>query len=1011
MAGGLIDFSAIARDTHRVTCLPRVGHHDGRDVPLRLRRVRALLSLSNCIYSPRTTIPPGYKPAMYQLKPLDKLNQAWFGDFLQDEKDGITTPKYPRRGILIADEGGMGKTRSSAIIALDELYKSPDKSVVVVCPKMMKKEWESIFKWTPFPVSRIRGSQLIEGHCRTGLNIIGKHELLHALAGHDHQAVLAQHHDEISLLILDEAHEGFLVDPEAVHSEEGTFSATLQESIGALTAFAERLVLVTATPMRHNRDDLIRLCDLIDEGELDRFLPKQDDAWYEELRTRWLPALEHLREGGSEIDGAIETITSLLHRFVPLPSEDRSILEDALANLSNTALRQDKALRTNLADDLHPLGRYLSVTLRDDLGEDKFREMFRTSSTTTHAYQNPRTTDLVEALAARLDGGAGWRGDLTSCSLNALDQHYAFARRLRSEGIVEEFRAMIELAWGGDQRLSFLFDLVGSELETRLDTAQGMVVFSSRSGTNRALKEVLEEKFGDEIEVFLFHPPSGDEQERRNAFLRKARKHAQTGHKLPVILSGESGSVGQNMEWANVVVHWDAIRSPAMLEQKSWRLDRRVKTGDGVTREFHVHHFVHKDKQADHIEGVNRLHQQQRLLLGDRRFFHDTPPSLVPSLDEPESQIHTPSVREMCLKSTQASWLKDFILGETTSPNSHAAEVMAQAALIQCSGFDFWDGMRSQQLLDESPLSPQRQLEDCETFALSARERRFILHTLMSLTKDSKEQESLKQFAGGFANPAPLVTQSGSLLMNHPKPRFLPRPGGELFQKLTELVLNLEAHTDHYPMVVYNHDVERVPPFKLFVHTGIMMLNLHPLGQHIKSVRGEETHCGLVRLDPEGSVQFLTYADLSMPENKYDVLFQHIAALADQDVYPDDHFPESNDATDDINILQGAISDYRDFYFENNDGLVTPSEDLAKGMRYDIMRPLMQMRGQEDMKPLDRPNEHHLIPLIHVHNSVEPRDARCPACSRETHCSGLSCYEWDYAGACDTLQPNESGWM
>ena len=1008
MAGGLIDFSAIARDTHRVTCLPRVGHHDGRDVPLRLRRVRALLSLSNCIYSPRTTIPPGYKPAMYQLKPLDKLNQAWFGDFLQDEKDGITTPKYPRRGILIADEGGMGKTLSSAIIALDELYKSPDKSVVVVCPKMMKKEWESIFKWTPFPVSRIRGSQLIEGHCRTGLNIIGKHELLHALAGHDHQAVLAQHHDEISLLILDEAHEGFLVDPEAVHSEEGTFSATLQESIGALTAFAERLVLVTATPMRHNRDDLIRLCDLIDEGELDRFLPKQDDAWYEELRTRWLPALEHLREGGSEIDGAIETITSLLHRFVPLPSEDRSILEDALANLSNTALRQDKALRTNLADDLHPLGRYLSVTLRDDLGEDKFREMFRTSSTTTHAYQNPRTTDLVEALAARLDGGAGWRGDLTSCSLNALDQHYAFARRLRSEGIVEEFRAMIELAWGGDQRLSFLFDLVGSELETRLDTAQGMVVFSSRSGTNRALKEVLEERFGDEIEVFLFHPPSGDEQERRNAFLRKARKHAQTGHKLPVILSGESGSVGQNMEWANVVVHWDAIRSPAMLEQKSWRLDRRVKTGDGITREFHVHHFVHKDKQADYIEGVNRLHQQQRLLLGDRRFFHGTPPSLVPLLDGTERQKHTPSVRQMCLKSTQANWLKDFILGETTSPNSHAAEVMAQAALIQCSGFDFWDGMSSQQLLDESPLSPPRQLGDCETFDLTVWERRFILHTLMTLTKDSKEQESLKQFAGGFANPAPLVTQSGSLLMNHPKPRFLPRPGGQLFQKLTEVVLNLEARTDHYPMVVYNHDVERVPPFKLFVHTGIMILNLHPLGQHIKSVRGEETHCGLVRLDPDGSVQFLTYADLSKPENKYDVLFQHIAALADQDVYPDDHFPESNDAAVDAETILEAQADYRNLYFSSfglhSDLFPLPWEASLK---------LMEMRGEEDTTPLDRPHSRHLLPLVNVHSSKNARDALCPACGAARQCRDMSCFCWDPANEIELMsgEMNESGWM
>jgi len=309
-------------------------------------------------------------------------------------------------------------------------------------------------------------------------------------------------------------------------------------------------------------------------------------------------------------------------------------------------------------------------------------------------------------------------------------------------------------------------------------------------------------------------------------------------------------------------------------------------------------------------------------------------------------------------------------------------------------------------LLDESPLSPQRQLEDCETFDLTVWERRFILHTLMTLTKDSKEQESLKQFAGGFENPIPLVTQSGSLLMSHTKPRFLPKPGGQLFQKLTEVVLNFEAPADHYPMVVYNHDVERIPPFKLFVHTGIMMLNLHPLGQHIKSVRGEETHCGLVRLDPDGGVQFLTYADLSKPESKYDVLFQHIAALADQDVYPDDHFPESNDATVDAETILEAQADYRDLYFE----AYNLQPDLF-ALPWEAMLKLREMRGEEDITPLDKPNEHHLIPLIHVHNSVEPRDARCPACSRETHCSGLSCYVWNYAGACDTLQPNESGWM
>lgn len=278
----------------------------------------------------------------------------------------------------------------------------------------------------------------------------------------------------------------------------------------------------------------------------------------------------------------------------------------------------------------------------------------------------------------------------------------------------------------------------------------------------------------------------------------------------------------------------------------------------------------------------------------------------------------------------------------------------------------------------------------------------------MALTKDPKEQESLKQFAGGFVNPTPLVTQSGSELMNHPKPRFLPKPGGQLFQKLTEAVLNVEAPTDHYPMVVYNHDVERVRPFKLFVHTGIMMLNLHPLGQHIKSVRGEETHCGLVRLDPDGNVRFLTYADLTKPENKYDVLFQHIAALADQDVYPDDQFPESNDATVDAETVRRAHADYRDLYFEAF-GLQPDLFDIP----WEASLKLMEMRGDEEMKPLNKPNPSHLLPLVNVHSSKEAREVSCPVCGAAQHCEAMSCFSWDPANGIELISGdmNESGWI
>ena len=91
----------------------------------------------------------------------------------------------------------------------------------------------------------------------------------------------------------------------------------------------------------------------------------------------------------------------------------------------------------------------------------------------------------------------------------------------------------------------------------------------------------------------------------------------------------------------------------------------------------------------------------------------------------------------------------------------------------------------------------------------------------------------------------------------------------------------------------------------------------------------------------------MTYADLSKPENKYDVLFQHIAALADQDVYPDDHFPESNDAAVDAETILEAEADYRDLYFSSfglhSDLFPLPWEASLK---------LMEMRGEEDTTPL-----------------------------------------------------------
>ena len=145
-----------------------------------------------------------------------------------------------------------------------------------------------------------------------------------------------------------------------------------------------------------------------------------------------------------------------------------------------------------------------------------------------------------------------------------------------------------------------------------------------------------------------------------------------------------------------------------------------------------------------------------------------------------------------------------------------------------------------------------------------------------------------------------------------------------------------------------------------------------------------------------------------MPENKYDVLFQHIAALADQDVYPDDHFPESNDATVDAETIPEAQADYRDLYFE----AYNLQPDLF-ALPWEAMLKLREMRGEEDTTPLDRPHPRHLLPLVNVHSSKNVRDASCPACGAARQCRGMSCFCWDPASEIESMsgETNESGWM
>ena len=250
-------------------------------------------------------------------------------------------------------------------------------------------------------------------------------------------------------------------------------------------------------------------------------------------------------------------------------------------------------------------------------------QIFQRYDAKTFFYDNSKADSIKRSLQ---DFGGNqsknWKNDFDSSPMNVINKRYKIGQHLADIGEIENWSKIIKDCWPYDERLTKLKSIIDNELQNPVDTPQGIVLFSSRVGTNEAIKEWLDAQFEGEIKVFLFHPPAEDEKcDSREKILRDARNLSNRGDVLPVILSGESGSVGQNMEWATIMVHWDAIKSPAMICQKTWRLDRRVSDWDSVTRDFTSYHFVKRGTEGDYISDVNESYRKQRLLLSDRRFF------------------------------------------------------------------------------------------------------------------------------------------------------------------------------------------------------------------------------------------------------------------------------------------------------------------------------------------------------------------------------------------------------
>ncbi|MFO7567825.1 MAG: protein DpdE [Enhygromyxa sp.] len=141
-------------------------------------------------------------------------------------------PRY-----LLADEVGLGKTIEAGLIIKQHMFDEPDRAMVLVAvPENLIAQWESELR------DRIRLADSFQ------LQVVGHSEL----------ARCAEHHDDVTLLVIDEAH------TVAQYACAGGAVDERYRAASSLAMRAEGVLLLSATPVLHNEDAFLGMLHLLD---------------------------------------------------------------------------------------------------------------------------------------------------------------------------------------------------------------------------------------------------------------------------------------------------------------------------------------------------------------------------------------------------------------------------------------------------------------------------------------------------------------------------------------------------------------------------------------------------------------------------------------------------------------------------------------------------------------------------------------------------------------------------
>ena len=513
------------------------------------------------------------------------------------------------RGVILADEVGLGKTIEAGLV-ISQRWAERRRRILIIVPANLRKQWHQELQ-DKFSLQGL----ILEAK---NYNTIRKQERQNpflmasgpVICSYQFAKSKADDIKDIAwdLVVLDEAHR-----LRNVYKTSNVIAKTLKDAL----AHVHSKVLLTATPLQNSLLELYGLVSMIDDrvfGDIDsfrsQFTAQPREQAFAALRTRLGPVCKRTLRRQVQQYVPYTARRAIVEEFTP-SSEERelsSLVADYLRRPNLKALPEGQrqlislVLWKLLASSTHAIAGALETMAKRLQGElDESSEVPDLADVLDEDYES--LDQIEEERAEERNGQDPSTAPPTPNERDAVAQEIAELRHFKT--LATNIRDNSK----GKALLTAL-DRAFSELE-RLGAAKKAIIFTESKRTQEYLLSLLADtSYGEGIVLFNGTNSDARAQAVYKDWLKRhegtdritGSKTADTRAALvehfkergTVMIATEAGAEGINLQFCSLVINYDLPWNPQRIEQRIGRCHRYGQKFDVV-----VVNFVDRSNEAD----------------------------------------------------------------------------------------------------------------------------------------------------------------------------------------------------------------------------------------------------------------------------------------------------------------------------------------------------------------------------------------------------------------------------